>query len=372
MRIVITGGGTGGHINPAIAIAKALKQHWPNAQLLYVGSVGGMEEKIVQNANLPFRAIRVMGFDRRLFKLRVIPYNCRALKAYFVGRKQAKALLKEFAPDLVVGTGGYVCGPVLQAAVAMGAKTVIHESNAFPGMVTRALAPKVSLVLGAVPEVQNRLKIGGRFAVTGNPVREDFLYLNRQKSRDALGIPQDAFVVLSSGGSLGATQINLAVAELLKDAVSKENRWHIHATGRNAAGFWDALKESGVQAHSNRLRIQDYIHNMPQCFGAADVVISRSGAMSLAEIQCGGKASVLIPSPNVTENHQYFNAKVLADHNAAILLEEKDLTGEVLIRQINRLADHPQERKALCENARQMAVFDATDRIVQEILALME
>ena len=372
MRIVITGGGTGGHINPAIAIAEGLRQLWPTAQFLYVGSVGGMEEKIVPNHQLPYRSIRVMGIDRRLFRLQSIGYNLRAVKAYFQGRRQAMDLMKEFSPDLVVATGGYVSAPVLQAAKRIGAKTVIHESNAFPGVTTRMLAKKMDLVLGAVEATRARLDDNTRFVVTGNPVREEFLFLNRKEARKKLNIPEDAFLVLSSGGSLGATQVNLAVAELLKSAISKERRYHIHATGKNSKGFFDALEGTGVGDQPDRLRIFPYIHNMPDCFAAADLVISRSGAMSLAEIQCGGKASILIPSPNVTENHQYFNAKVLSDANAAILLEEKDLTGEGLVRLVEGLEEDLPRCEELGKNARKLAIFDANQRICEEIRKLME
>ena len=369
MKIIITGGGTGGHINPALAIADRLRRAYPQAEMLYVGSVGGMEEKLVARAGIPFRSVRIMGFDRNL---KSIGYNLRALRAFFVSKKQTRKIFDEFPPDLVIGTGGYVSYPVLHLAARRGAYTVLHESNAYPGLVSKLLAPKVDLLLGAVPVIGERLKIKGRFAVTGNPVREAFLCLDRRQARKELHIPDSAFLTVSSGGSLGAAAVNEAVAALFGAETGDPGRYHVHAVGKNRGDFDALLKKSGAVIDGERLQVKDFIHNMPQLFAAADLIISRSGAMSLAEIQCAGRASILIPSPHVTENHQYYNARILSDRGAAYLLEEKDLTGEKLIEVANELASDGERRRSMERKAAEMAVFDAPDRILSEIRRLMK
>ena len=370
MNIIITGGGTGGHINPALAIGKKLQKAFPYAKLLYVGGKRGMEGKLVPEAGFDYTDIPIMGFDRNVKSVR---YNLRALKAFFQGRRQIKQVFRSFSPDLVVGTGGYVSYPVLHLAAKRKIPTVLHESNAYPGLTTKLLAPEVDLVLGAVPIIKERIRLGGRFAVTGNPVREAFLSVDREKARAELAIPKDAFLTVSSGGSLGAVSLNEAVADLFAREFSDKNRWHIHSVGRrNGGDFARLLQEKEVIPDGKRLVVEEFIRNMPQLYAAADLIISRSGAISLAEIQCSGRAAILIPSPNVTENHQYHNAKVLSDQGAAILLEEKDLSGEHLIAVCDRLAADKSARREMERAAASMAVFDAPDRILNEIRILLE
>lgn len=362
MRILFAGGGTAGHINPALAIAGTVRRHQPDAEILYVGAKGGMECLLVPEAGYSMKQISISGFQRKL-TLKNIAKNVRTVGLLLTSSAQSKKIIQEFKPDICVGTGGYVSGPVLRMASKMGIPTIIHEQNAFPGVTTKMLAEHAQRVMLAVEDAKKYLPETCKFAVTGNPVRPEILSANRETSRRKLKLDNRP-VILSFGGSLGARKINESVADLIAWSTKDDRYQHIHAFGQYGKWFPDLLKEKGVdlKAHPN-LDIREYIRNMPTCLAAADLVICRAGAITLSEIQAQGKASVLIPSPNVAENHQYHNAMAMVNRRAASILEEKELSGDTLIAKVQEIVSDPDILAEYQRNASNMAITDANERI---------
>lgn len=333
MKVIMTGGGTGGHIYPAIAIAEKIKKEIPDAKILFVGTERGLEKTLVPQNGYPIEFIKVRGFDRKnLLK------NFRTIIEFEEGTVMAKKIIQDFKPDIVIGTGGYVCGPVVRMAHKLGVRTYIHEQNAFPGMTNKLLEKYVDKVFVSFPEAKKYFKRPEKLVLSGNPVRESFFEGSREKARAELGIPSDRFVVLSSGGSRGAGRINAAMTDVASFLSGMEGVELYIATG---SVYYEEMKsklqkETEDAAKSN-IHVFEYINNMDKFLKAADVVIGRSGALTVSEITVCGRASILIPSPNVTGNHQYFNAKAVADKGGAILIEEKDLTDELLTASIMKL-----------------------------------
>ena len=370
MRILFACGGTAGHINPAIAMANLIISRHPDAQILFAGNPNGMESRLVPNAGFDFAPIEIMGFQRKP-NWRNLKYNVRSVGCLLLSWSRAEKMIEEFKPDILVGTGGYVSGPVLRQGAKMGYKTITHESNAYPGVTTRLLARTADKVLLPVEEAKQYLPEGREYIVTGNPVREEILTANREVARRKLGV-RDRVCILSFGGSLGARRVNEAVATLMQWEQQAGGFYHIHSTGSyEKERFAGLLAENGLTG-AQGLDVREYIDDMPDCLAAADLVISRSGAMTLAELEDSGTASILIPSPNVAENHQYHNAMVLQNHNAAVVIEEKDLTPELLCQTVQRLCAEPDILQKLGENARSIARLDANERIYREIISLLE
>lgn len=370
MRIIFAGGGTAGHINPALAIAGYVRQQQPDAEILYIGCKGGMEERLVPQAGYDFKGVIVQGFRRKLTP-KGIAENIVTVKKAIGAEIDAKAIIKEFKPDICVGTGGYVSGPVLKAAAKLGVPTLIHEQNAYPGITNKMLAKSADRVMLAMPAAKKHFKGKCRFVETGNPVRGEILTAERESARKTLGLDERP-VILSFGGSLGAQIINESLADIISRSAKDGKYQHIHAYGQYGKWFPDLLKEKGVDLDkADNLDIREYINDMPICLAAADVVVARAGAITLSEIQVKGKPSVLIPSPNVAENHQYHNAMALVEKNAAVMIEEKDLTPEKLTEEIDKLASDPERLKEYSENAKKMAVDDAAKRIYSVIIEVL-
>ncbi|MCI8648532.1 MAG: UDP-N-acetylglucosamine--N-acetylmuramyl-(pentapeptide) pyrophosphoryl-undecaprenol N-acetylglucosamine transferase [Anaerotruncus sp.] len=371
MKFLFACGGTAGHINPAIAIANYIKARHPEAEILFAGHPKGMEARLIPAAGFSFAPIEILGFQRQLNWFN-IKYNMRAIGCLILCWGRAKRLIQGFKPDVIIGTGGYVSGPVLREGHKLGYKTLTHESNAFPGVTTKLLAHTADKVLISVEEAKRFLPEDREYLVTGNPVREQILFANREQARQKLGIGEDKICIVSFGGSLGARRINEAIAGLMGWEQQRGGIYHIHATGSYEKDrFPSLLNAVGTEINAAGLDVREYIHDMPDCLAAADLVISRSGAMTLSELEASGTASVLIPSPNVAENHQYHNAKVLAEHDAAVVIDEKLLTPKLLQKTVEKLCADPQTLKRLGRNAQAMAIVDANERIYQEILGLL-
>ena len=371
MKILFACGGSAGHINPALGIANSIKSLHKDAEILFAGNPEGMEARLIPRAGYDFAPIKVQGFPRKL-TLNNIKRNIQAALLLTRAGAVAKKILRDFQPDVVVGTGGYVSGPVLQTAAKLGYKTVAHESNAYPGLTTKLLARRVDKVLLTVEDAKRHLPQNVDYIVTGTPIRQELLFADRAAARRKLNISDDAICLLSFGGSLGATPINEAVCDVIKHFQGRGILHHIHATGKfDAEDFPAMLAQRGIDTTDPRLDLREYIYDMPDCMAAADLIISRCGAITLAELECMGKASILIPSPHLAENHQYHNAMVLANKNAAVVVEEKDLTGEKLCHIIEELVRDPRELKNLGKNARSLAILDANERICKEIYDLL-
>ncbi len=352
MRVLIAAGGTAGHINPALAIAGGLKQADPTVEIHFAGRREGMEYGLVTRAGYPFHHIEINGFQRRLTPQN-IGRNFVAAYHLALSGPRTKAILREVSPDLVIGCGGYVSGPVVRAAARQGIKTAIHEQNAFPGVTNKLLAREVDLVLAASADAVEKLGAPQKTVVVGNPVRPELFAQDRAQARARLGAAEGTTVILSFGGSLGARRINEVVADLcVWEQREPRPILHLHATGsRGVALFADLAREKHF-APGEKLLVREYIDNMPELLAAADLVISRSGALTLAELEAMGRASILIPSPNVAENHQYFNALELQKAGAAVVLEEKDLTGEKLTQTVQALLDQPQRLAGMGQKAK--------------------
>ena len=371
IKVLFTGGGTAGHINPALAAAGYLKQREPDAQILYVGNKGGMEERLVANAGYEIRTVTISGFQRKLTP-KNLARNAQTVVRMFTASAEAKKILREFAPDVCVGTGGYVSGPVIREAAKLGIPCVIHESNAYPGVTTKMLAKSVRTVMLAVPDARKYFDDSVNCTVTGNPVRGEVLAAEREASRKALGLDERP-LILSYGGSLGASALNRAAAYMLAESGKEKRFQHIHGYGQHDEKFLEELQELGFRQEENpQIRLLEYIDNMPQCLSAADLVIGRAGAMTLSEIEAKSKASILIPSPNVAENHQFHNAMALVRRGAAEIIEEKDLSGESLWKKVTKIVSDPQRLRSLGENAGKMEILDANERIYRVIRAAVK
>ncbi len=366
MKILFAGGGTAGHINPALAIADYIKERHPDAEISYIGTAEKLEAKLVPQKGYDFYTIKVAGFSRSL-SLKGIAHNISAAKKAVTSSIESKKLIKKINPDVVIGTGGYVSGPVLRAAQQLGYKTAIHEQNAFPGVTTKMLAPKADAVMLAMPQAEKYLKINKKPIITGNPIRSELLRITREEARKKLKLDNRP-LILSFGGSLGAKRVNESVADLIKWHNGSGKFYHIHATGKS--GYNDMCENLKEITLSNEIKIREYIDDMDVCMAAADLVICRAGAITLGEIQACGKPAILIPSPYVAENHQYHNAMTLKKDGAAEIIEEKDLTGEKLIETAKYLIENKPKLEAMSNAATKNAIIDANERIYKVIMQL--
>ena len=364
MKVVVTGGGSGGHVYPAIAIADKFREKDPDGEIIYIGYMDGFEKNAVPKAGYELREIDTRWVDRSNPKeIFLTVHHVRK------GIKQAKKILKEFKPDVVIGTGGYVCFPVIFAAHRRGIPCYIHEQNAFPGLANRSLEKYVNKIFLGFEEGGEYFSDKSKLVTTGNPVRSAFFTADKAEARKKLGYSDKDFIVLSFGGSLGAEAINKLAMSLAEEMNGKEGQALIFGTGRR---FYDKvmeeLKERGVEPGDN-IRILNYIDDMDSCIAAADLIISRAGALSVAETLVSGKPSVLVPSPNVTGNHQYFNAKAVADKGGAILIEEKDIDPEAIKEIVRGFMKEPEKLEEMGKRAAELAQGSATDKIYEEIIA---
>ena len=371
MRVLIAAGGTAGHINPALAIAGALKTACPQAEIHFAGRKKGMEYGLVTKAGYPFHNIEINGFQRHL-SLENIGRNLVAVWHLALSGPRTKAILNEVQPDLVIGCGGYVSGPVVRAAARAGIRTAIQEQNAFPGVTNKLLAKDVDLIFSASAAAVEKLGAPEKTTVTGNPVRPEIRAWaqKREAARKELNAGART-VIVSFGGSLGAERINQVVAELCAwEAKSGLPILHLHATGSRGVQLFKDLEQKYGFAPGDDLVVREYIDDMPRLLAAADLVIARSGALTLAELEAMGRASVLIPSPNVAENHQYYNALELQNAGAALVFEEKDLTGQKLIEAVQGLLQAPGKLAAMGQNAKTLGNLHSLDIITQKLLEL--
>ncbi|WP_395150024.1 undecaprenyldiphospho-muramoylpentapeptide beta-N-acetylglucosaminyltransferase [uncultured Allofournierella sp.] len=371
MRVLIAAGGTAGHINPALAIAGVIRKHCPQAEIHFAGRKAGMEYKLVTAQGYPFHHIEVNGIQRSLTPKNLVR-NVQAVWNLALSGPKAKAMMKEVQPDLVIGCGGYVSGPVVRCAAKMGIATAIHEQNAFPGVTNKLLAKDVDLVFAAVAAAVEKLGAPQKTKVVGNPVRPEMFQQDRQAARAKLGAG-DRTVILSFGGSLGARRINEVVADLAAwEMKSKAPVLHIHATGSRGVELFAELGRQKGFAGYEGIQAREYIQDMPQMLAAADLVIGRAGALTLAELEAVGRAAILIPSPNVAENHQYYNALELQKAGAALVLEEKDLTGERLVEQVQSLLAQPGKLQEMGRKARTLADPDSLEKIWTALAELLK
>lgn len=372
MKILFATGGTAGHINPALAVASYIRETHSDAEIMFIGTADHMESRLVPDAGFDFRTIDISGF-RRSFSPSAISHNIKTVSRLIKSSGESKKIIREFNPDVVVGFGGYVSGPVLQAAVKLGIPTCIHEQNAYPGITNKTLAKEVDTVMLTVEDAKNHLEVKNNVSVTGLPVRGELLRADKQMARAQLGIPDNKYLVLSFGGSLGAKPLNEAMYSILINSAENGKYCHIHSVGTNGSDFLEQFEKDGfVNGRKGTVEVRQYIDNMDVCMAAADLVIGRAGASSLSEIEAMGKASILIPSPYVAENHQYHNAMALVNRNAGFVIEEKELSDKVLSDKIDELLSNPALLREVETNAKKMAVNDSREKIAEIILTLAQ
>ncbi|MDD2362788.1 MAG: undecaprenyldiphospho-muramoylpentapeptide beta-N-acetylglucosaminyltransferase [Oscillospiraceae bacterium] len=370
MRVLMTGGGTAGHINPALSIADKIRKENTNAEILFVGAKGRMETQLVPAAGYKIETVNVSGFQRRL-SVKNIGRNISAAFRALTAGAECSRILKKFRPDIAIGTGGYVSGPILRKAAQMGIPVLVHESNAYPGVTVRMLSKYADAVLIAETASRKYLPVSARILVTGNPIGEEFIQYDRETARKELGLDERP-MVLSFGGSLGAEQINRVMSEVLIKSANLGRLQHIHATGKKGFEDMQSRLAENIKKDTPGIRVLEYINDMARCMAAADLVISRCGAMTLSELPAAGRPSILIPSPNVAENHQYHNAMALVNKGAAVCIEEKDLTADRLWSEIERITSSPDDMRKMGENARSAAIYDAADRIYAVVIQTLK
>lgn len=374
MKILFATGGTAGHINPALAVASYIREKYPDSEILFVGTADHMESRLVPNAGFDFKTIKISGF-RRSFAPKAIVHNIKTVCQLVTSNSACKKIIKDFKPDVAVGFGGYVSGPVLQTAVSMHIPNCIHEQNAYPGITNKTLAKEVDKVMLTVEDAKKHLEPKNEVVVTGLPVRGELLKARKDISRKELGIPNGKYLVLSFGGSLGAKPLNDAMFDILLESANNDKYYHIHSVGTNGGEFLEKFKENGFVDGKKGLvkgnvEVRQYIDDMDTCMSGADLVIGRAGASSLSEIEALGKASILIPSPYVAENHQFHNAMALVNRGAGSIIEEKDLTTASLKEAIDSMLSNPAKLIQIEENAKNMAITDARERIADIIISL--
>lgn len=371
LKVLLAGGGTAGHLNPALATAEIIKSHRPDAEFLFAGTPFGMEARLIAKTKYKFAPIKVAGFQRQI-SLENIGRNIQAAVYLATAGHRAKQIISDFKPDIVIGTGGYVSGPIVMKAVQMKIPTVIEEQNAYPGVTTRLLSKHVDMVLLTVEEALAYLDKDIKYTITGLPVRSGIMTKTKAQARKELGF-DDSMCILSFGGSLGAGMINETAVDLIAWHNGKKAINHIHGYGGMGKDtFVRDLKAKGVNLENNpHLKVNEYIDNMDTCMAAADLVICRSGANTLSELEAMGRGSILIPSPIVAGNHQYHNAMVLGNAGAAIVIEQKDLTAEILIQKVNELYENRQKLDRLSQKAGELAIRDTADRVYEAIKKLI-
>ena len=372
MNFLFACGGTGGHINPAVAAAQRIRTLMPDARCLFVGASDNMEMELVPREGFPIRGITVGNLHRSL-KPGELVHNLRSAGQLSRGLREARRIIEEFRPDAALGTGGYVCFPVLRAAAAKGVPTLLHEANAMPGLTTRMLEKHVDRMMVAFEESRNGYRAPEKVLTVGMPVRSGFREVRREEARQRLGLDDRPFL-LSFGGSLGARRLNAAVAALAAENEKTGSFRLLHACGGGEEGL-AAMKGLLASAGAGELKyteLRPYIYDMPVAMAAADLILCRAGASTLGELCAVGRAAVLVPYPYATGNHQEKNARLLEEAGGARLLRDENLTPETLGSLVRELLADPAALRAMGQAQRSLDRPDALDTSVDEMLGLAE
>ena len=371
MRVIFTCGGTAGHVNPALALAGYMKEKAPETAVLFVGTPTGMERELVAKAGYDYAAVEVSSFQRKL-NAAGIRHNLHTVRVLASSGRQARAILRDFRPDLVVGTGGYASYPMVKAAARAHLPTAVHESNMVPGLTTKMLENYADVIMVGFEDCRQHYKHPERIAVTGTPVRGDFFRLSREEARKKLGFDDEAPLVVSFWGSLGASHMNECMVDFFRreDAEGYPFR-HIHAVGK---GGWEAmeqkLRELGLPK-SDRLDVRQYIYDMDVVMAAADVVLCRAGASTISELTALGMPAIMVPSPYVTNNHQEKNARLLEAHGGARVLLESEANGAALYDAAADILRSPETQARMKQGMAQLGIPDAAERIYDTVMALV-
>lgn len=370
MKVMFTCGGTGGHINPALAVAGMLRSRIRDIDILFVGAEGGMETRLVPREGFELKTIRARNLKHKL-SAGALAWNAKSAYLMLAAMPEVKKIIREYGPDVVVGTGGYACFPAVFQASGMGIPTVMHESNAIPGVTTKLLAGRVDKMLVAFDGVQEHYPKPEKVVVTGMPVRSAFITADRAKARGALGFDGRP-MALSFFGSLGARDMNRKMAGLIKAAALSGEFQIVHVTGKFGWEWMPSLlQEMGVDLERcPHIRLMEYAYDMPELMAAADLVICRAGASTLSELSVTGKPALLVPSPNVVAGHQEKNARKLEETGGVEVCPESDLVDGMLENKVSELLRNPQKLDKMSRALLKSAIPDATDRIYEIVVNL--
>ena len=368
MRVLITGGGTGGHINPALAIAQKVKHEDPSGAILYVGSKNSLESELVPKEGFEFKPVTAKYLRRK-----ITLENIKTLFASAKGVLESFKIIKEFKPDIVVGTGGYVCGPVVLAAHLKKVPTMILEQNVFPGITNKLLSKFVDTIGISFEEAKKYFPehAQNKLILVGNPVRKDIITSDRRKSRTKYNLKPDDIFIYSFGGSGGQISLNEAIIDVIKKYKDKQSIKILHVTGKKLyENFMEDLKNQNIQLEKN-IEILDYMYEAPLALSASDIVIGSAGAITIAEITAIGVPSILIPKTYTAENHQEYNARALEKEGAAIVLLEKDLNGSTLLKAIEDVIENKNKLKTMALNSKRLGNSDVENKIYAAIINLI-
>lgn len=371
MRFVFTCGGTAGHINPAIAVAGRLRELMPDSEFLFLGAEGKMEMQLVPMAGYEIKPLKITNISRGR-SVKALMHNIKTIKNVADSTRETKKILKDFKPDVVIGTGGYVCYPVLMAAAKMHIPTAVHESNAVPGLTTKMLSAHVDKIMVGFEESRNYYKNPERVEVTGTPVRGEFSCYTKDSAKAQLGLPADKPLVVSVWGSLGAGHMNKIVTEMIPKLRGQDDFRLIHSAGSMYyKDVCEKLSQTAPDHAGYGVDVKEYIYDMPRVMAAADLIMCRAGASTLAELTYMGKPVIIVPSPNVTNNHQEKNARVLERAGGARVLLEGEFDADSLLEELKSLLSDGEKLSSMSQAMRSLAVPDATDRICGIILDLL-
>lgn len=372
MKIVFTCGGTAGHVNPALALAGLIKERKPDSEILFVGARRGIEKQLIESAGWPFRTVEVSSFHRSLTP-KELRHNLISLRNLLRSPGEARALLKEFPASLVVGTGGYASYPMIRAASSLGIPAAVHESNAIPGLTTRLLEKHADLIMVGFEECRKNYRHPDKVLVTGTPVRGDFFRLTKKEAKAQLGMDDGRPLIVSFWGSLGAREMNRQMAEFLAlEARSGIPFHHVHGAGKvGCIHMAEYLKDADIDLdRAPGLEVREYIQDMGVMMRAADLVICRAGASTISELTALGVPAIIVPSPNVTHNHQESNARVLANGGGAEMILEKDSSGRLLYDTARRILEDPDRRKRMSSAMSSLGTIDASEKIYAAVMDL--
>ena len=372
-KMIFTCGGTAGHINPAIALAQLAREKEPTVEILFVGAERGLEKDLVPKAGYHVRTVHISSFHRS-FKPHEIKHNLISACNLLRSPREARAILREFQPDVVIGTGGYASFPLVKAAAKAGIPTAVHESNMVPGLTTEMLEPFANRIMVGFESCRKYYKHPQKVAVTGTPVREDFFALTKAQAKEQLGVNDGRPLVVSFWGSLGASGMNQQMVDFLALEAAKEPFHHIHAAGSgNLTALKHALKERGVVLSEHpALDVREYIYDMARVCRAADLVICRAGASTISELTALGVPALMVPSPYVTNNHQEKNARALEESGGAVVLLERECSGQALFQAASGILRDEERRAEMERSMLSLGIRDAGERIWQTVLEIIK
>lgn len=366
MKIIVSGGGTGGHIYPALTLIRTLQQKVDKLEVLYVGTHAGLEADIIPKEGIPFATVDLQGFKRSLS-----PENLLRAARAIKGVGKAMGIVRKFQPDVVVGTGGYVCGPVLMAASLLGIPSLIQEQNVIPGITNKILSKFVNKIATGYQEVNGAFP-AKKVVFTGNPIRQEVMAQRQEADYEAFGLRPDITTILVSGGSRGARTINRAMVEVLKHYAGRRDVQILHATGKGEyEDIINRISAAGLDLQqADNIKVKPYLYNMPQAMAIADLAIFRAGATGLAELTAKGIPAILVPYPYAAENHQEHNARAVEKAGAARVILNKDLTAQGLIQAIDELIGKPEKLQAMAKASAKLGRPEAADTISELIIEL--